>query len=375
LHGTIDSQAFGAEARDLQGTSRNKVVRPEVMTDNNHPVFDLVVQVVPQQDLPEVRMGVTTPTASEVQDDLWSARGRTERLSRSKYGQSKRRRLSGTAEGPHLETVQQPDSDEESPAPSIFSDMSIDSIESSAMTYSEVEMVNATKEYYNFIANDEIMSPLFNAAAKSSGLSAGEFEAKIRISLKKFARELYSEAESETQREAIPFISRRAKSVAHDLVNVHYRPSQGTQASTQAVEMRSGELASLDESSTDEDDKDETVVEDLPDVFSGIRQFLLQSAAFAKLRETVHRMLTGDQHSWDNFKRQWKAELRFELPHEVRMNRCIELVQKDQLSPLDRLKIALESYSGEEWLWDPFTMPHRPIPEGKVRVQWQCVSF
>jgi hypothetical protein len=39
------------------------------------------------------------------------------------------------------------------------------------------------------------------------------------------------------------------------------------------------------------------------------------------------------------------------------------------------VKIAVEEYTGEEWLWDVCGRLRRPIPQGKVRLQWQCVSI
>lgn len=48
--------------------------------------------------------------------------------------------------------------------------------------------------------------------------------------------------------------------------------------------------------------------------------------------------------------------------------------EKYNVSLGDRLKKALENYSGEEWNWWPLDAPRRRLRPGNVRIEWECVS-
>lgn len=46
----------------------------------------------------------------------------------------------------------------------------------------------------------------------------------------------------------------------------------------------------------------------------------------------------------------------------------------EELSATERIQCFLENVSGSAWSWFPFRAPRRPLPNGCIRVHWQCVS-
>jgi hypothetical protein len=141
---------------------------------------------------------------------------------------------------------------------------------------------------------------------------------KIRLLLKKFARELRSEAEGKIERQAIPFISRRARSVARQLTLLWYwqdeaskfNPGQPGASQTRAA---AHETDAEDAEDEEDEEKDVSNTHDsgrgVQDFFSHIKQFLLSSHAFAKLYESLSRILRPEPLSWVVFKEQWKSEI------------------------------------------------------------------
>lgn len=267
-----------------------------------------------------------------------------------------------------------PNSDRESIEGSVFSERTEDTMATTSTDFSDFsEEVTATEQYLQFIAYDDLLRPSFEEAQEQSRLSAEVLEAKMRVLLKKFARELRSEAQSEIQRKAFPFLSQRAGFVARGLRVLYWQDG----ASELDLGQRNASEARVVAQDNEEDDEVSNARRgdgDLQILFSHVKQFLLSSGAFAKLRETVRRLLKPERPSWAAVRDQWERELQFDLPPDVQLDCSIKIISKDDITWADRFKSALEAYSGEEWLWELFKAPRRPVPEGKIRLQWQSVS-
>ena len=265
-----------------------------------------------------------------------------------------------------------PNSDRESIEGSVFSERTEDTMATTGTDFSEE--VTATEQYLQFIAYDDLLRPSFEEAQEQSRLSAEVFEAKMRVLLKKFARELRSEAQSEVQRKAFPFLSQRAGFVARGLKVLYWQDG----ASELDFGQRNASEARVVAQENEEDDEVSNARRgdgDLQVLFSHVEKFLLSSGAFAKLRETVRRLLKPERPSWAAVRDQWERELQFDLPPDVQLDCSVKIISKDDITWADRFKSALEAYSGEEWLWELFKAPRRPVPEDKVRLQWQSASI
>jgi hypothetical protein len=274
------------------------------------------------------------------------------------------------------------DSDEESIEGSIFSERTEDTMASTRTDFSdEAEEATAAQKFLRLIAYDDLLRPLFNKAQEQSRFSAKAFEAKMRVLLKKFARDLRFEAVSEMQRKAMPFLYQRAGFVARRLTSLYYRQDELSNLYFGQRSVGGATQENDEENEKDENEEEDDVLNarqadcDIQVLFSHVELFLLSSAAFAKLRETVRRLLKPEQLSWAAVRDQWERELHFELPADIQLGCPVKIIIKDEITWADRFKSALEAYSGEEWLWELFKAPRRPVPEGKVRLQWQCVSI
>ena len=273
------------------------------------------------------------------------------------------------------------DSDEESMAQSIFSANSEDTIITSTDFSEETEEATAAQMFFQFIAHDGSLRPLFEEAREQSGLLAKDFEATMRVLLKKFARELRSEAETEMERKAVPFLSQRAGFVARGLASIYYWQDEASdldfgQHNAGQTRLVANEHHLEDGEDEDEDDDEvSTARSEFRVLFSPVREFLSSSAAFAKLHETLRRLLSPEQLSWAIIRDQWQRELGLDFPVDLQQDCSIEILTEDKINWVDKFKSALEEYSGEEWLWEPFRAPRRRIPKAKVRLQWQCVRI
>jgi hypothetical protein len=269
-------------------------------------------------------------------------------------------------------------SGKESGVSSAFSGTSGVTLMSPGTDFSKGGETTAAQELFLFIAYDDFLRPLFVAAPHQSGLSAEDFEAKLRVLLKKFARELQPEAESKIERQAIPFIYQYAGWIAHKITGLVYWEAKASDLNISQPNTRGATAAVRETDAEDEENEDIPNVQqsggDIHDFSFHVEQFLSSSNAFAKLRESLSSTLSLESLSWAGLKDQWKRETHFHLPDEVQRNCSIKVLTKDKVTWRDKIKIALELYSEEEWLWNLSGPPRRPIPKDKLRIQWQCVG-
>jgi hypothetical protein len=71
----------------------------------------------------------------------------------------------------------------------------------------------------------------------------------------------------------------------------------------------------------------------------------------------------------------WRMELQKDLPLDFDQFTCVKVLVEDKITLADKIKAKIEDLNGEELIWELFSPPRRPIPEGKVRLQWCCVSI
>jgi hypothetical protein len=253
------------------------------------------------------------------------------------------------------------DSDTESIASFAFSDASGATIESCITDFSQDDIVNACAELFALIAHDSDLCPLFSIASKTKAISAEDFAITLRRSLKRLAQDLRSEVLFEAHKRATSFISSRARVVARDIVNSYWCSNE------------SKEQYPRDGSSSDEDGEDIKSSEQ-PASFDGMKTFIRSSAAFSKFIKRIHRYVHEPPISWDSVRKQWEEELHTFVPIDLPGNPTIRILESDNSSLVDLFKLALERYSGEEWLWKPFAQPRRKLVDGKLRVLWKHVS-
>jgi hypothetical protein len=178
-----------------------------------------------------------------------------------------------------------PDSDRGNIEGSVFSERTEDTMATTSTEFSErSEEVAAAEQYLQFIAYDDLLRASFEEAQEQSRHSAEVLEAKMRVLLKKFARELRSEAHSEIQRKALPFLSQRAGFVARGLRALYWQDG----ASELDLGQRNASEARVVVQENEEDDEVSNARQgdsDLQFFFSHVEQFLWSSGALAKLRE------------------------------------------------------------------------------------------
>lgn len=111
-----------------------------------------------------------------------------------------------------------------------------------------------------------------------------------------------------------------------------------------------------------------------PAIFDSMKAFIRSSAAFSKLTARIYRHVHESFISWDSVAKQWEEELHTSIPHDLPGNPTTRILDTDDVSLVDLFKLALERYSGEQWVWKPFAQPRRRLANGKLRVRWKCVS-
>ena len=71
----------------------------------------------------------------------------------------------------------------------------------------------------------------------------------------------------------------------------------------------------------------------------------------------------------------WKREQDVGLPDEFWSSPAsFEFINVLEVSPFDKIKGFLETYTGMEWDWWPFDPTAKPLESGKVRITWRCVG-
>jgi hypothetical protein len=257
------------------------------------------------------------------------------------------------------------DPDTESVASSTFSKASTDTIESGITDYSQDKMISAYADLFALIAFDSDLRPLFVAASASERLSAEDFTTTLRRSLKKLAQDLRSETLSKAHKEARTFISKRAERLARDTVNKYWWSNK--------PEEQSPVVSDHDGSSSGEDGEGIEISEQ-PASFDSMKAFIRSSTAFAKFITRIQRYVQESLILWESVGKEWEEELHTFTPHYLPGNPTIRILDRDDVSLVDLVKLALERYSGEEWIWRPFARPRRKLANGKIRVMWKCVS-
>ena len=52
----------------------------------------------------------------------------------------------------------------------------------------------------------------------------------------------------------------------------------------------------------------------------------------------------------------------------------IDFSSKEDLTPMDKVKLLIEDFTNDNWNWWPLQPPLRPLKEGETRLKWKCVS-
>lgn len=89
------------------------------------------------------------------------------------------------------------------------------------------------------------------------------------------------------------------------------------------------------------------------------------------------RILTQGEYpfTFDVTRHAWRSETTAPFPTNLEIfSLTWSVVRKFSPSTADRVKLLLEAYTGEPWLWWPFRPPKPPLGQGKVRLQWEDVS-
>lgn len=259
------------------------------------------------------------------------------------------------------------DSESESVASFAFSDASVASIESSITDYSQDEIQNAYADLLALIAYDRSLRPLFVTASKSNELSAEDFTSFLRRSLKKFAQDLRSEVRSKEHERAVSFISSRARILARQTVNIYLN-------SNKPWEQYPGVSYTGQDIPFHGEDGEDVEGSEQPVNFASMKAFIRSSTAFSKLIARLDRHVHESFISWDSVAIQWEEDLHTAIPRDLPGNPTTRILDSDDVSLVDVFKLALERYSGEQWLWKPFAEPRRKLANGKLRVRWKCVS-
>lgn len=77
----------------------------------------------------------------------------------------------------------------------------------------------------------------------------------------------------------------------------------------------------------------------------------------------------------DVARRAWHAELTSPFPANIeRLVLTCTFTRTCSTSLVDRVKLSLEAYTGEPWLWWPLKSPRSALEQGKVRLEWLDVS-
>jgi hypothetical protein len=260
----------------------------------------------------------------------------------------------------------------------------------------------AFEELLSLLTNDAKLQLLFATASKKSVLDGDQFQNGLRRLLKIFASDLAAEAATPIHYEAVHFLSRSARQVSYAITNFYFE-SQQLDLKIQSPEpakraLLSNWLENKDSGSNavengilEEDEKileqnrydEETESEDEPvdnepasiSALTGTVEFLFGSRAYEKLCCDLNRFVSRALIDWHAINAQWKTELNCVAPTALKTAGLhqVQISKTEHSGRIDRIKIALETFTGEPWEWWPLQPPRHDLRQGRVRLTWTCV--
>lgn len=309
-----------------------------------------------------------------------------------------------TLEQSNMKSQQDETEDCESVVSDVFSEVTMPSSASSA--YGE-QLSTAIDELVKLLVSDGTLSEAFERCRQEKTIAAGEFETHLRRLLKKASRLIQDEAASGIQRAGARIISSKARQVAHFVTNaifmlytqpnlLHVIPSE----TNSVAESRKARLSSwlevryegqtdvpiqtnqldIEEVSSDSDE-DEPVDthhnEKEPTTLHNLQTFISESQGFNLLRDRMKEFAERPMRSRKRLIKLWEDETKMSIPFFFFICKPddIAVVSQEQSSLFDRLRLAFENWTGEEWLWDPLPRPLGPLLPGRSRLKWETVSL
>jgi hypothetical protein len=284
--------------------------------------------------------------------------------------------------------------------------LSLETIGSATTLVASAHYKTAFEELLSLLTNDAKLQLLFATASKKSVLDGDHFQNGLRRLLKIFAHDLAAEAVTPIHYEAVHFLSRSARQVSYAITNFYFESEQSI-LNTQSPEpakrallsnwlenknskpgpvskaIETGILEEGEESLAHYQYDEETESEDEPvdnepasiSALTGTIEFLSESRAYEKLCRDLDRFVSRALIDWQAINVQWKSELNCVAPIVLKMAGLhqVQVSEKERSESSDKIKIALEKFSGEPWDWWPLQPPRYDLLPGKVRLIWTCV--
>lgn len=334
------------------------------------------------------------------------------------------------------ERVEEVESDLEDDAISeIFSNVSKGSAASATSNESDYKRQNAYNAFQEVMTDDPSFGALLYKASHQSLVVRSEFENRLRILLIEFAEDLdavSNKLPAGIKPLIVGFIKRSSKKLSKDLAGRFFGSENMSTTSPHMLKVKADNrnyeeerllqwLAELDREkkpstdyptppmvqksslshepspvsyptteigekgptggidSDEEEDSSSSEDEDYPPVaLTGdvLTTFLTENHAFENLVTNLGRYLARHSYDWHSIDMQWRRELLCVAPSSLRRVKLsdIQFLNTERSGILDQVQMRLEEFTGLSWNWDPFTPPVYPVPPGKVRIKWVCVS-
>jgi hypothetical protein len=225
-----------------------------------------------------------------------------------------------------------------------------------------------------FVAFAEGLQDCFQKLAEESLINAEDFEDILRRRLKLFARALVKEFKEKIAREEVSFISQHARKTARSIRELYFSsaPAAPTTEKTKLAQAQAQDEARDVSDEEVNDDNDEEPVEP-PRRFAELMEMLSKSSAMQAMCQSFQNLVYRRSDPWRPCREIWARELRYAMPAML-TETPISLTDSDYSNWKNRIQILLEDYTGTNWVWHPWAPPQRRLTNGKVLIQWKCVS-
>lgn len=189
------------------------------------------------------------------------------------------------------------------------------------------------------------------------------------------AGEIGQSCYSHERREVFNFLHSQSKDVGRSDMTRRFLDEQGAPSQSKSEETVDANGDIEDDSSSDTTISDQ--LDHQPIFLEGLLKLFEQSASFVKMVDDLWSTIQNDLFDWWSIDLQWRKELGESPPMDLRYLAYKDIRHVGEQLPdlFDRVQLALERFTGQQWDWWPFASPKRPLSIGKTRLEWDSVSI
>ena len=271
---------------------------------------------------------------------------------------------------------------------------------------------NFVEAIANVILREPRLELSFNALGTSDLINSPKFKAIFQPAFLSLAKRLEVEAKDPVQKDvsrrmqrfAPMIVSRTASSIFPGRSNLDFQRTGPQLTGKDRIEawltqryanledpLSPSDGKALDEEGYD-DDGDDGELPELPGYTDRMIGFITSSTAFEELSILLSSLLPPTTNGlndpavlgkspsiWKELSLKWNRTLNVNPPallkklsglvHNTQMPlQHVRFLMSDPLHLSDHFKNLLETYSGEQWVWEPFGPPRKPLAQGLIRV-------